>query len=250
MALEPQPGARVDLVRGLGLFAAVAIVVGTVIGTGVFLKARPMMCNVGSPGMSMLVWIAAGLLSLAGALTYAELTAMMPRAGGEFLFMRDAYGSRFAFVYGWTRFAVSIPGAQAAKAVAFAIFVEILTGGAFGGTWVAVGIIVLVTTINCAAVSVSGRVASVLVAIKIAMIAGIAIAAFAFADGDLSHFSLTNDGGTCEKVTARGGITGFGAAMLGALWAYDGWNYLSSMAGEVNRPSRNIPLALIGGLLL
>ena len=200
---------RADLVRGLGSFASIAIVVGTVIGTGVFLKARPMMCNVGSPGASMVVWVVAGLLSLAGALTYAELTAMMPRAGSEFIIAREAYGPRTAFVYGWMRFMISVPGAQAAKAVAFAIFVDILSGGALGhGIWftlTAVGIIVAITAINSLEVSFGGRVASVMVAIKILMIAGIAIGAFAFGDGDFAHFALTDQGSTCEGVTARGG---------------------------------------------
>lgn len=242
-----------ELVRGLTLFAAIAVVVGTVIGTGVFLKARAMMCNVGTPTASLVVWVVAGLLSLAGALTYAELTAMMPRAGSEFVFMREAYGARLSFIYGWARFLVGIPGAQAAKAVAFAIFVNILTGGALGGGWgqkiAAILIVVVITAINCAAVSVGGRVASVIVTLKIAMIAGIAIAAFAFGHGDFAHFSQDGIGGVCEGIAvgARGGAAGFGAAMLGALWAYDGWNYLASVAGEVKRPSRNIPLALIGG---
>lgn len=249
---EPQEK-QVDLVRGLSLFAAVAVVVGTVIGTGVFLKARAMMCNVGTPTASLLVWVVAGLLSLAGALTYAELTAMMPRAGSEYVFMREAYGPRLGFVYGWSRFSIGIPGAQAAKAVAFAIFINIITGGALGGGWgqklAAVGIVVLITAINCAAVSVGGRIASVIVSLKIVMVAGIALAAFLFGGGDFAHFAADGANGVCEGISdaARGGAVGFGAAMLGALWAYDGWNYLASVAGEVKNPSRNIPIALIGG---
>src|SRR3954468_7751560 len=89
------------LIRGLGLMAAVSVIIGNVIGTGVFLKARVMTCNVGTPWMVLTVWVVAGLLSLAGALTYAELAAMMPRAGGEYVFMREAYGRGAGFLSGW-----------------------------------------------------------------------------------------------------------------------------------------------------
>src|ERR671913_1929290 len=126
------PNRNVTLVRGLGLVAAVSIIIGNVIGTGVFLKARVMTCNVGTPGMVMTVWVVAGLLSLAGALTYAELTAMMPRAGGEYVFMREAYGSGARFLYGWMQIFIAKTGSQASVAVAFAIFLHDLTRGALG----------------------------------------------------------------------------------------------------------------------
>ena len=89
------------LVRGLGLLAAASIIIGNVIGTGVFLKARVMTCNVGSPGWVLAAWIGAGLLSLAGALTYAEIAAMKPKAAGEYVFLRDAYGRVTSFLFGW-----------------------------------------------------------------------------------------------------------------------------------------------------
>ncbi|HMS41870.1 MAG TPA: amino acid permease, partial [Pyrinomonadaceae bacterium] len=92
---------NITLVRGLGLVAAISIIIGNVIGTGVFLKARVMTCNLGSPEWVLLAWVAAGLLSLAGALTYAELSAMKPEAGGEYVFLRDAYGRVSSFLYGW-----------------------------------------------------------------------------------------------------------------------------------------------------
>ena len=111
----------ITLVRGLGLLAAVSIIIGNVIGTGVFLKARVMTCNVGSPTWVLIAWIAAGLLSLAGALTYAELSAMKPEAGGEYVFLRDAYGRLSSFLYGWMLIFVGKTGAQASVAVVFAI---------------------------------------------------------------------------------------------------------------------------------
>ncbi|MCE7961933.1 MAG: amino acid permease, partial [Acidobacteria bacterium ACB1] len=207
----------VSLVRGLGLIAAVSIIIGNVIGTGVFLKARVMTCNVGTPGWVLTAWIAAGLLSLAGALTYAELTAMKPAAGGEYVFLRDAYGRLSSFLFGWMQMFVAKPGSQAAAATAFAIglndflgnqlsqqlFVLDLGGYSLGVTLlqvVALMAILIFTTLNCATVAISGRIATVLTGVKIALIVFVAGGAFLWATGDLSHFSLLNSGGTCEGV--------------------------------------------------
>jgi len=259
---------NITLLRGLGLVAAIAIVVGNVIGTGVFLKTRVMTCNVGTPGMVIAVWVAAGLLSLAGALTYAELAAMMPKAGGEYVFVREAYGARMGFLYGWMQFFIAKAGGLAAISIGFAIFLNALLNGALGGNYftvspfgyqlgfgklqvVAVAMIAVVTLINCAAVSVNGNIATILMLIKIALVLAVGIGAFLFARGDWTHFALVNAGGACEGVGAgaRAGLAGFGAAMLGALWAYNGWNELTFVAGEVRNPQRNIPLALIGGMI-
>jgi len=259
---------HVTLVRGLGLLAATAIVVADVIGTGVFLKARVMTCNVGTPGMVVTVWVVAGLLSLAGALTYAELAVMMPRAGGEYVFIREAYGRLWGFLYGWTRFFVASSGGLAGLAAGFAIFLNIASGGRLQersvdfplvGGWhvtlfaipfIAAGAIVLVTLVNCAAVSVGGRIASVMATLKVALVLGVGLGAFLLADGDWGHYAMSAAGGTCEGVpaAARGGIAGFGAAMLGAMWAYNGWNEVTYVAGEVKDPGRNLPLAIIGGI--
>jgi APA family basic amino acid/polyamine antiporter len=262
------PG-NVTLIRGLGLTAAVSINIANMIGTGVFLKARVMTCNVGSPRLVITVWIVAGLLSLAGALTYAELTAMMPRAGGEYVLMREAYGPGLGFLYGWTQFLIARTGSAAALAVGFAIFLNDLTGKALhhvyftlplaGGYNVPFGDIQLValaaiaftTIINCAAVNVSGLVASLLTFLKLALVLFVGVGAFLYAQGHWSNFSLANLGGTCEGVAVvGGGLAGFGAAMLGALWAYDGWNNICFMAGEVRNPGRNLPLAFIGGMFV
>ncbi len=260
---------NVTLIRGLGLVAAISIVIGNVIGTGVFLKTRVMTCNVGSPSLVITVWIAAGVLSLAGALTYAELASMIPKAGGEYIFLRDAYGPRWGFLYGWMQFFVARAGGLAAMAVAFAIFLNDLAGGSinkvlFSGNFlgtgfsfntiqaVALGVIAMVTLINCAAVVVSGHVAAMLTAVKIGLVLVVAGGAFMLASGDWSHIAMKDVSNACADVasSARGGIVGFGAAMLGALWAYNGWNDLTLVAGEVRNPQRNIPLALIGGMTI
>ena len=266
MKLAPS---NITLIRGLGLVAAISIVIGNVIGTGVFLKARVMTCNVGSPTTVVIVWIVAGVLSLAGALTYAELAAMMPRAGGEYVFIREAYGTGLGFLYGWMQVFIAKTGSQAALAVAFAGFLNILTHGALNQTFhtfnlfgyklpfgtlqvVALAAIAFVTLINCAAVVVSGGVATFLTGIKISLVLFVGVGALLFAKGDWAHFSMLNTSGLCEGVSAgaRFGVAGFGAAMLGALWGYDGWNNITLVAGEVKNPQRNIPLALIGGMLI
>src|SRR5882757_8358422 len=127
---------KVTLVRGLGLIAAISIIIGNVIGTGVFLKARVMTCNLGSPEWVLIAWIAAGLLSLAGALTYAELSAMKPEAGGEYVFLRDAYGRIWSFLYGWMQIFIAKTGSQAAVAVTFAIGLNDFYGGTLKQTLV------------------------------------------------------------------------------------------------------------------
>ena len=241
------------LVRGLGLLAATCIVISDVIGTGVFLKARVMTCNVGAPSLVLGVWIAAGLLSLAGALTYAELAAMMPRSGGEYVFLREAYGRPCGFLYGWMRFFVGNSGALAALAAGFAIFLNVVSGGVLGPQGIpamAIAAIFLVTLVNCAAVSVSGHIATALTVLKVALILGVGVGAFVLAQGNWAHFALAGGTGTCEGVgaAARGGAAGFAAAMLGALWAYNGWNEVTYVAGEVKEPQRNLPRAIIGGI--
>src|SRR5689334_5304455 len=259
-----------QLIRGLGLIAAISVNVANIIGTGVFLKARVMTCNVGTPAKALIVWVLAGLLAMAGALTYAELLAMKPRAAGEYGLVRDAYGRPLGFIYGWTQFLIARTASAAALAVGFAIFLNDLVGGVLkpvavgpfalpGGftvsltrlQLVALAAIIITTLINCAAVRVSGGVASVLTGMKIVLLLAVGFGAFFYSDGSWGNLALANSGGACEGVAiTSGGIAGFAAAMLGALWAYDGWNNITFLAGEVKNPGRNLPLALIGGGLV
>jgi basic amino acid/polyamine antiporter, APA family len=264
-----RPESPASLVRGLGLLAAISVNIANMIGTGVFLKTRVMTCNVGSASAVLAVWILAGLLSAAGALAYAEIASLMPEAGGDYIFLGRAYGRPVAFLYGWTFFGVAKAGSQAALAVGCAIFLNVVLNGGLNGayfestlfgnhvkfgnlTLVALTAIWLVAVINCASVRVGGQTASFLTGVKIALVVAVAGGAYLFAKGDWGHLSLSNAGGTCDSVaaTARGGIAGFGAAMLGALWAYDGWNNLTPLCGEVRDPQRNIPRAFFGGMAI
>jgi APA family basic amino acid/polyamine antiporter len=252
---------RRELIRGVGAWGAIAVNVANMIGTGVFLKSRVMTCNVGSPTLVLLVWVAAGLLSLAGTFSYSEVAAMMPEAGGDYVYLRRAYGRLVGFLYGWMAFAVARAGSQAALAVGFAIFMNVALGGRLlawnllglsGLTLVALTVIWLVAAINCLSVSAGGRTALVVTIAKVALVFGIGVAAFLFSSGSWTHLSGSGLSGTCENVaaSARGGIAGFGAAMLGALWAYDGWQNVAPLSGEIRNPQRNLPRAFVGGTLV
>jgi basic amino acid/polyamine antiporter, APA family len=259
-------GTRGELTRGVGPWAATAVNVANMIGTGIFLKTRVMTCNVGSAKLVLLVWLSAGLLSLAGTFAYSEISAMMPEAGGDYVYLRRAYGRLVGFMYGWVAFAVARAGSQAALAVGLAIFMNValagalerwhvgavLWGGLSGLTLAALAAIWIVALINCASVASSGRMALALTLAKVGLVLGVGIGAFVLGDGDWSHLMGSGLSGTCEGVasSARGGIAGFGAAMLGALWAYDGWQNVAPLAGEVRDPQRNLPRAFVGGTLI
>jgi len=245
-----------------------AVNVANMIGTGVFLKTRVMTCNVGSAKTVLVVWLAAGLLSLAGTFSYSEIAAMMPEAGGDYVYLRRAYGRLVGFLYGWMAFTVARAGSQAALAVGLAIFMNVALGGALerwhleaashvqnlslsGLTLVALAAIWTVALINCASVAAGGRTALLLTIAKVGLVLSVGVGAFVFAAGDWGHLAQSGVAGTCEGVasSARGGIAGFGAAMLGALWAYDGWQNVAPLAGEIRDPQRNLPRAFVGGTL-
>lgn len=239
---------RPELVRALGAWHAAALVVGTIIGTGVFLKAAVMAQLCGSPVWVLAAWAAGGALSLLGALSYAELGAAFPHAGGEYVFLREGYGPFVGYLYGWARFWIGTPASIAAYAVGSATFlggvVPVADLGGVGS--VAIGLIVVFTGLNCLSVTVGGTLQAALTALKVVLILGLAAGAFAFApDG---AWARLGDGGG-----SGGGFPGwsaFGLAVLAALWAYDGWNNLPMAAGEVRDPGRNLPRAIVLGVVL
>lgn len=257
-----------SLLRALTLRDAMALLVGTVIGTGVFLKTGVMTQQLGSPVLVLLAWLAAGLLSLAGALAYAELGALFPQAGGDFVYLRQAYGDAPAFLWGWTQFAVVSAGGIAAISTGFAIFLSALLP--LGGAWVertfhlfgqevhwqfgltqvvAVAAIVLFAAINCLGVVTGGRVQTVLTGAKLFGIAVIVLGVFFFSRGaSWAHWqAASSSAGDAAQWSV---LSAFGAAMMAALWAYNGWYMLPVMAGEVQQPQRNVPRGLIAGTLV
>ncbi len=261
-----------NLARVLTLRDAIALLVGTVIGTGVFLKAAPMSQLLGSPGMVLLAWIAAGVLSLAGALTYAELGAMYPRAGGDYVFLREAYGDFPAFMFGWTNFAVITTTGLAAIATGFASFLSALVP--VGAVWaardihvlgqnihwtfgaqqvVAVAAIFVFCAINSARVSTGGATQSLLTLAKFVGIGAIVLGAFFFSHtrsmGNFTPGSLSATGYPGAAATTLT-FTAFGAAMIAALWAFQGWSNMTMVSGEIENPQRNVPRGLIYGMLI
>ncbi len=262
-------GVRPTLVRALGIWAAASLVVCNIIGQGIFLKARAMTCDVGSPTLVMTAWILAGILALCGALTLAELGAMMPDSGGPYAYLRRAFGPHVAFAYGWMMFWLGAPLAAAALAAGGAIFLNLISGGALssvevpynflglhgslaGTQLVALGLLAAVALVNLAPIRTNGAIATGLAALKILMLACLALGAFMLGSGSFSHFAMDGASGTCAGIaaSARGGAAGFGAAMIGALYAYQGWSSLSYVAGEVKDPGRILPRALGLGMFV
>jgi APA family basic amino acid/polyamine antiporter len=234
-----------QLVRGLTLTDGFSLVAGTIIGTGIFMKTAAMTQVAGSAGYVLLVWIVAGLLSLSGALVYAEIGSIYPEAGGEYVFLREGFGPFSAYLYGWTRFLIASPATVAAYAVGAATFMSgaMPLDGYGGVAGVSIAFIVIFTTINCFAISIGGRVQSFLTILKVVLIVGLAGVFLSSSHGSFSHFTEHASG-----FSGWPGWSAFGTAMLAALWAYDGWNNMPMVAGEIQNPKRNIPRSLILGM--
>jgi APA family basic amino acid/polyamine antiporter len=217
-----------------------------------------MMQAVGSAKLVYLAWIVGGLLSFFGALTYAELGAMKPQAGGEYVYVRDGYGPMAGFLYAWTWFVIAKPASIATVVTglvrilgtfpAFSFFSVNAISAPFAMTWgqmFAVAVAILISGLNYLGVKKAGEFQLVFTLLKVAIILGIVVVCFS-GIGNASGRGWTNFAGTF--IGAKGGIAGFMAALVAALWAYDGWNDLNMVAGEVKRPERNIPIALIAGV--
>jgi APA family basic amino acid/polyamine antiporter len=235
---------NVNLLRRLGFKESFAIVVGSIIGTGIFLKTAVMAQEAGAPLYVLLAWVVAGVLSFMGALTYAELGCLFPAAGGEYVFLRKAYGPLTGFLYGWTRFWIASPGSIAAYAIGAVTFLDGLLPVTSHRSETAIAIIVFFTVLNCFSVHFGGAVQTVMTATKILMIFGLAASIFAFGAGT----GWEHLGGAAASAGWKS-WSGFGLAVLAALWAFDGWNNLSMAAGEIRNPDRVIPRALAWGLI-
>jgi APA family basic amino acid/polyamine antiporter len=253
---ETKTPQRVGLVRALGVSHASAIVVGIIIGSGIFLVPKRMMEATGSANVVLLAWVVGGLLSWFGALTYAELGAMKPEAGGEYVYIRDAYGPTMGFLYAWTWFTIGKPASIATVAAglirtlgdfrAFGFLKEEVISGRVpitGGHLVAIAIILLLSWLNYLGVKKAGEFQLFFTILKVGMVVAIILVCFALGNGGTTNLRS-------EFAGATGGIAGFMAALIAALWAYDGWNNLNMVAGEIKDPGRNIPIAMVFGISL
>lgn len=246
-----------QLVRELNAWHATSIVAGTIIGTGIFLVPAEMMQAVGSPKLVYLVWLVGGALSLFGALTYAELGAVRPISGGEYVYIRDGYGPLPGFLDAWTWFVIAKPASIASVTAGlvrvlgdFQVFSflphRIFTIGSFVVNWgqlVAIAATILISGVNYVGVRKAGNFQLFLTSLKVAMIALIIIAGFSASTGGWGNFGTTFLG-------AKGGMAGFMAALVAALWAYDGWADLNMVSEEISNPGRSIPIGLIAGVAI
>jgi basic amino acid/polyamine antiporter, APA family len=252
---------RQELRRDLGKWGAIAMVVGTVIGSGIFAVPKAMTLEVGSPGVVFAVWIFGGILTLFGALTYAELAAAIPEAGGEYAYLRTAYGPFFGFLYGWTQTWVAKSGSVATLATLFfyylanfspslegTLYIIPLPIGPGGGLleirWgqlCAMAVILILGFVNYFGVRVGGGLQIAVTILKVSLILGVVVIGMTASVGSVANYS--------SSIPAPGGWAGFFAALVAALWAYDGWNNVSMIASEVRNPQRNLPLSLIWGVL-
>jgi len=250
---------RPELARDLGLSHAGAVVVGTIIGSGIFLVPTEMMQAVGSARLVYFAWIVGGLLSFFGALTYAELGAMKPQAGGEYVYVRDAYGPLAGFLYSWTWFLIAKPASIATITTGLVRILESFPVFSFFshdffahagfshpftltyGQLVAIAATLLISWLNYIGVRRAGEFQFLFTLLKVAIILGIVAVGFSYRGGTWANFAT-------EFAGATGGVVGFFAALRAALWAYDGWNDLNMVAGEIRNPQRNIPLSLIWGV--
>ena len=232
----------IQLRRVLGLWDLALMIIGTVIGSGIFLVPGAVLRAVGnSVPVALAVWLAGGLLSLLGALTYGELSAMKPQAGGLYVYIRDCYGPFPAFLFGWTMFFVISSGSIATLAVAFGNYLgEFVQLSPFEIKIVAVLMISVIALVNVLGTRKSANLLNVTTAIKVGAI-------LAFGTVLLSRGAHPVFGEASSPIHQTPGIVGFGLAMISVLWAYEGWQYITYTAGETVNPQRIFPLAFFAG---
>ena len=234
----------VVLPRAIGYLDSTAIVVGTIIGSGIFLVPHNVAMHVGTPGSLFAVWVVGGLLSLAGALSLAELGAALPEAGGVYVYLREAYGKSFAFLYGWGMLVVIHSGSVATLAVAFGIYSgAFLPLGPLERKLLAAAVVAVLTAVNVLGVRPGSAVQTLFTFTKLAGLV-IIVASAVFVRGVRP---LT---ASLPLPTPRTTVSSFGVALIGVLWAYEGWHMLSFTAGEVKNPARVLPRSFFLGTVL
>jgi APA family basic amino acid/polyamine antiporter len=266
-----------QLVRGLSLFDSTMLVAGSMIGSGIFIVSADITRQVGSSGWLLVVWLLTAALTIIGALSYGELAAMMPRAGGQYVYLREAHGPLCGFLYGWTLFLVIQTGTIAAVAVAFARFLGVLVPAVseshkwFEAGWfmasptrlVAIGVLILLTWSNSTGLKTGKLVQNVFTITKIAALLGLVLLGIGLGSNPEAIRANFADTWSASYTQAIGGlpavavpITGFslllvlGTAMVGSLFSSDAWNNVTFTAGEVKKPQRTLPLSLFLGVTL
>ncbi len=272
-AAEPPPtnsqstSAQPTLIRGLSLLDSVLLLVGGIIGSSIFLTAKDIAGPLPHPVLFLLVWGLGGMISMCACFAFAELGSMFPEAGGQYVYLREAYGDLPAFLYGWMLFSVANGGSIAALAVGSAAYLGgIIPTISQAHVFLSVAGIVLtrahlmalimiaaVTWINVAGLRRGALLQNVATWAKFGAMAAFVILGFAIGKGDWHHFT-TQPGNTVHGLTMGMGpgalLSAFGVALIAVFWAYDGWVYIGWVAGEMKEPRRNVPLAMMLGVLI
>ncbi len=242
---DPAPdGERPQLRRELSLFGLTMIAVGSCIGSGIFLTPSQVASHLPSPNWILAVWALGGIIALTGALTFAELGGMFPRAGGVYVYLKEAYGDLAGFWYGWAYFIVINSGSLAALSLAFAYYVAFLIPlTAAGQTLTAVGALVVATIINVFRVRMVERFGNTFTVLKLAGVLAIVAIGVALGTADMNWGS---------ESAVRGPITagGFGLALVGVFFSYGGWHHASYLSGEARDAQRTVPRAMVIGALI
>jgi APA family basic amino acid/polyamine antiporter len=216
---------------------------GGVVGSGIFMNPYVVARQVGTPFLILGAWVVGGLIALAGAFVYAELASLRPTVGGQYVFLRDAFHPGTAFLYGWSLLLVTQSGGMAAVAVTFARYLVEVAGVGVSEATVAVSVLALLTAVNCLGVAVGTRVQSALMVLKTLAVFGLVAAGLSYAGGARASSPLLDRPPSFDLLTA------FGAAMVPVLFAYGGWQTAGFVAGELKRPERDMPRALVLGML-
>ncbi len=257
---ESQP----TLVRGLTLLDAVLLLVGGVIGSSIFLTAKDIAGPLPHPVLFLLVWVLGGAISMCACFAFAELGTMFPAAGGQYVYMREAYGDLPAFLYGWMMFSVGNGGSIAALAVGSAAYLgKIVPGVSQEHVVLSVAGVVLtrahiaalimisvVTWINIGGLRRGALLQNVATWAKFGAMAAFVILGFAIGKGDWHHFTTGATHGLSMGASTGQLLSAFGVALIAVFWAYDGWVYIGWVAGEMKEPRRNVPLAMVLGVMI
>ncbi|BAQ13346.1 putative amino acid permease [Clostridium botulinum] len=225
--------------KNLGLFDAIAIVIGMVIGSGIFFKPAIVFKDAGSPMLGILAWLAGGVITIASGLTVAEIAAAIPKTGGIFVYIKELYGEKFAFLLGWVQSIVYIPGSAAALSIILSIQItSFIPLTAIEQKVLAIAFIIFIMILNIISTKLVSKMQGVISIAKLIPI--IAIIALGFIKGTAK--------GDILNISSSSTVSGFGAALLGTLWAYDGWISVGNMAGELKNPKKDLPRSIIIGL--
>jgi APA family basic amino acid/polyamine antiporter len=218
-----------SLKKNVTFVEAMAIVIGTIIGSGIFLKSGIVLKNAGTPFMSILAWVLSGLITLASALSIAEISSAIPKSGGLYTYLSELYGETFGFLLGWVQTIISYPASVAAQAIAFATYANFFIPiGAMQQKILAVIVLAFILTMNIISTKYGGFIQTAATIGKLIPVAAIILLGLV-----KGTFSVAGS-------VSSSGASGFGAAMLGTLWAYEGWISVTNMAGELKNPAKDL----------